>query len=738
MLSPENATTGNPIIVPSKDVIEVEQQFYIHASSTLADDRTRVLLNGDTFAVFDRSGDIHPLGIGQQGIFHKETRHLSRLELRLCGMRPLLLSSTIREDNILFAVDLTNPDLELNAHQHLARGTLHIYRTKFLADSICYDNITLHNYNEHPIDIELWFEFGADFADIFEVRGEKRLHRGKIHPEQTDRGAIDLRYDGLDNIRRTTRIECSMPSSTIQPGRIQVPIHLEPQGETSFTLNIECIHQGENGHAHLNYREALQSMNEKREKGPLAEVEIETSNEEFNDWLRRSRSDLAMMVTPTPFGPYPYAGVPWFSTVFGRDGLITALELLWLAPSIAKGVLSYLAATQATAHDAERDADPGKILHEMRQGEMAELREVPFGRYYGSVDATPLFVVLAAAYYERTSDLGFLRTLWPNILAALQWIETYGDRDGDGFVEYARESENGLVQQGWKDSGDSIFYADGRLAVGPIALCEVQSYVYAAKIGIAAVARDLGHVELARRLNSQASALRKSFDKHFWSEEISMFALALDGEKRQCNVRSSNAGHCLFSGIASKAQSRLIANEMLSTAFFSGWGIRTIVTSEKRYNPMSYHNGSVWPHDNAMIAYGALRSADKTMPLRVLSGLLDLSAKVNLHRLPELICGFNRRPGKGPTLYPVACAPQAWAAGAVFMVLQACLGLEVRASESRVYFHHSALPESIKHIVLRNLRVGNACVDLSFERYSETVGVDILRRIGEVEIVALR
>ena len=722
----------------NRDVIEVDQQFYIRASSALADDRTRVLLNGDTFAIFDRGGDIQPVGFGQQGIFHNETRHLSRLEMLFCGFRPLLLSSTIREDNVLFAIDLTNPDIQLESGLSLPRGTVHIYRTKFLTELVCYDQITLNNYSDTAIDVEVSFAFEADFADIFEVRGEKRKRRGEKLHQEVGRSSVTLAYEGLDQIRRTTRVVCSQPSCEPHEGSIAVPLHIEAHSEVSFTVNVMCESEGNGRTTSISYSEGLQAMIRRRSAGPLAEVDIQTSNEQFNSWIHRSCADLAMMVTETPHGLYPYAGVPWFSTVFGRDGIITALELLWLTPSIAKGVLSYLAASQATSHEAARDADPGKILHEMRKGEMARLGEVPFARYYGTVDGTPLFVLLAAAYYQRTADTEFLREIWPNILAALEWIDVYGDRDRDGFVEYARQTDHGLVQQGWKDSGDSVFHNDGRLAVGPIALCEVQAYVYAAKNGIASVAAELGHTDLADRLRLQAADLRAKFQSAFWSEELGIFVLALDGEKKQCRVRSSNAGQCLFSGIASDAQYRSISEALLSPASFSGWGMRTLVTGESRYNPMSYHNGSMWPHDNALIAFGALRRREKELASRITSGLLDLSSEVMFHRLPELICGFGRRPGKGPTLYPVACSPQAWAAGSVFMLLQACLGLEIRASESRIYLHHSALPEKVEQIRIRNLKVGDGSVDLSCERYADSVSVNILRRSGNVEIVVMR
>lgn len=720
-----------------KDVIEIGQKFYISASSSMADDRTRVLLHGDTFAVFDRSGDIQPVGFGQQGIFHNEMRFLSRLELKVNGERPLLLSSTIRQDNVLFAVDLTNPDLPLPNGAQLPRGTLHIYRAKFLSQSVCHDRITVHNYGDTPVDVQLELEFDADFADIFEIRGEKRKRKGELLPDQVERSAVTLNYKGLDDKYRSTRIECSSPACHGHEGGMEIPLHLDAHSEFSITVSVQC--RLDDAQASVgSYDECLQQLAHQRTTGPLSRVKIETSNDQFNRWVTRSRSDLAMMVTETEHGPYPYAGVPWYATVFGRDGIITALELLWLTPEIARGVLQFLASTQATSFDPDNDAEPGKILHELRKGEMANLREVPFGRYYGTIDSTPLFLMLAAGYYQRTADLEFQRSIWPNVLAALEWIDRYGDRDGDGFVEYARHTEHGLVQQGWKDSNDSIFHSDGRLAKGPIALCEVQSYVYAAKRSIAQVARDLGQTALADKLTAQALELRAKFGQAFWNSNLGMFVIALDGEKKPCDVRSSNAGHCLFSGIASDAQAQSVSESLLKPEFYSGWGIRTIASEESRYNPMSYHNGSMWPHDNAVIAYGALHRPNKQIALRVLTGLMELSEHVSLRRLPELICGFNRRPGKGPTLYPVACSPQAWSAGALFLTLQACLGLEVCAREARIYLYNSALPECLQHVRIKNLQVGEACVDLAFERYNETVGVNIMRRTGKVEIVAIR
>jgi glycogen debranching enzyme len=714
------------------DIIEIENQFYIRAESSLADDRTRVLMRGDAFAVFDRNGDFQAIGFNEHGLFYKEARHLSKSVLSLAQTRLLLLSSTITDDNALLAVDLTNPDLQFMSGETLLRGALHVCRTKFLWKNACQERIEIHNYGLNSVAIEFLFQFSADFADIFEVRGQRRARRGRVLEPQVENSGVTLAYEGLDGLLRTTRLECMGATAQMAANEMRIPLALGPRDQTSFTLSVSCNAETET----LSFAEAAEEL--RNDTVAFSDCQITSSNEQFNEWLNRSRVDLRMLTTAKPEGLYPYAGVPWFSTVFGRDGLITALECLWFMPELAKGVLNYLAVTQATETVPENDAEPGKILHETRESEMARVGEVPFRRYYGSVDATPLFIVLAAEYFERTGDSQFLRSIWTNIQTALNWIDFFGDRDGDGFVEYARLSSTGLAQQGWKDSYDSVFHADGKPAAGPIALCEVQAYVYAAKRGIALVAGALGFEEKKLKLEREAEKLMTRFHEAFWSEEISSYALALDGEKRRCQVRSSNAGQCLFSGIAEPRHSRRIVASLLSDKFFSGWGLRTIASSEVRYNPMSYHNGSVWPHDSALIAYGFSQSREKELPCQVLSGLLDASTFFESRRLPELFCGFARSQGKGPTLYPVACAPQAWAAGAAFLILQSCLGLRVHGAESRICLTYPCLPASIEKLRIQNLRVGGSSIDFELGRTEKSVSLDVLSRTGKIEICATR
>ncbi len=729
---------------------EVPAQHYIHTTEARADERTRVLKHDDTFAVFNHFGDIAGRGRSEFGLFHRDTRFLSRMSMHLDDHQPLLLlSSAIRKDNALLAVDLTNPDIDRGGEVAIPRGTLHIHRAQVLWNTTCYSRLRIHNYGDASIQFPLNLAFGADFADIFEVRGETREQRGHRHAPHAEDDALVFAYEGLDDRLRRTHVHLGTPPAALTDRTAHYEVELESKAAIELEWSVTCEMNSRDAAedavpvdgvegAPLRYDAAAEHATQALQSARQAEPQLSTSNEQFDGWLNRSLADLHMLQTETPHGVYPYAGVPWFSTPFGRDGILTAYQCLWFSPGVARGVLRCLAALQAEESNDARDAEPGKILHETRSGEMAALGEVPFDRYYGSVDVTPLFVMLAGAYYRRTGDRAFVQSLWPHVERALAWIDQYGDIDGDGFVEYKRRSEQGLVQQGWKDSNDSVFHADGRAATGPIALCEVQGYVYAAKTAAARLASTLGRTDRARALKGEAKQLANQFEEAFWVDDLSTYALALDGDNRPCRVRTSNAAHCLFSGIARKDHARRVAKTLLSEPSYTGWGIRTVASVEDRYNPMSYHNGSVWPHDNAIAAAGLGRYGHREKAAKIMGGLFDASQFFDLHRLPELFCGFARRADEGPTLYPQACVPQAWAAATPLLCLRACLGLEVNGVEDEVRFHDPYLPPFLEQIWIDGLQVRSSRLTLLITRYEQDVGVRITRREGSAKVVVLK
>ncbi len=727
-----DATIGAPAVPGASPLVH----FYIPATSSLLERRPRTLKAGDMFGLFDHYGDVVAGPGSPEGLYYRDTRILSEFRLSVAGRRPLLLGSVVTDDNLLLKADLTNPDLFDEARRLLLpRDTLHIMRSRVLHGDSCLERLRLQSFQAEPLEIALEIAFAADFADLFEVRGHRPEGRGTVAVEQLDEDRVVLGYRARDGRVQRTVLSFDPAPDRLTQESAEWRVRLEAGDRRLLHVYVD-VEEGEARRVPTRrafagcLREARRSL--RRASGRA--TAIVTSNELFNEVVRRAIADLYMLITDTPWGPYPYAGIPWFSTAFGRDGIVTAMQMLWIDPEVARGVLRFLAATQATEEDPEADAEPGKILHETRQGELARLGEVPFGRYYGSVDATPLFVLLAGMYFERTRDVTTLRTLWPHIVAALDWIDRYGDRDGDGFVEYARASRTGLANQGWKDSADSVFHADGRLAEGPIAPVEVQGYVYAARRHAAEMARALGQWDRARREEEEAARLARRFEEAFWSEEIGCYALALDGDKRPCLVRSSNAGQLLFTGIVSPERATRLARLLLGPSFFSGWGIRTVAVGEARYNPMSYHNGSIWPHDNALIARGLAAYGFRDEALRVLGGLVDAAGYMDLRRLPELFCGFPRQPTTGPTHYPVACSPQAWASGAILSLLQSCLGLQIDAAARIVQLVHPRLPAFLKEVRLRNIRLGEARVDLLLRRHGQDVAVNLLEREGDLGV----
>lgn len=672
------------------------------------------LKHDDTFLVADRYGDVFGEG---DGLFSNDTRLLSRWRVLLSGERPSLLSGALSQDNVLFTANLTNHPLPLLGGAPVPEGVIHIERTRLLWDARLFERVTLKNFSESNATLPLSFEFAADFHDMFEVRGAPRPTRGRVLPPRVQDSCVYLGYDGLDGVKRATVLSFFPAPRKLTGQCADFTISLPPQGQ--YVIFIEIGSDPGPGPSRERFRAAAArarfAMRGARRRGAV----LRSSGRLFNEWMDRSRADLALLTTELPTGPYPYAGIPWFSTTFGRDAIITSLQMLWLDPQLARGVLRFLSDNQAHERSLFEAAEPGKILHEARKGEMTALGELPFGRYYGGVDTTPLFVMLAGAYAERTADMEFIDTLWPSLIAAMAWVDGDGDSDGDGFLDYRASKTGGLTNQAWKDSSDSIFHADGSLAQGAIAVVEVQGYVYAARRAMAELSQRRGDTAAAEIWRKQAETLRQNVEAKYWMDDRDFYAIARD-QTGQCQVRASNPGHLLFCGLPSPARAEKVIEQLLSPAFSSGWGLRTLAAGEPRFNPMSYHNGSVWPHDTALCTAGMALYGNRMGTVRVMASTFEAAVRFEM-RMPELFCGFSRERGEPPVAYPVACLPQAWSSGAVFMLLQACLGLRVDGFRREIHVDQPQLPIGIDNLVIRGIAIGDDSIDLEFQRLGNRI-----------------
>jgi len=677
--------------------------------------RQFALKHGDCFVVADDYGDIRGRG---DGLFRDDTRVLSHFRLLIGDRPPSLLGASLSQDNIVFTANLTNLPLTTAEGKPTPQGVIHIERSRLLWQDRMYERLTLSNYGDRATIVPLTLRFEADFRDMFEVRGSARSKRGVSYDAETESDSVSLHYEGLDKLVRRSTVSFSQPPAQIFSDHADFMLNLPKRGSETLFVEVGADRIAAPGRERFRAAAARArwAMRAKRRRGAT----VFSSGRVFNDWLSRARADIALLTTELPTGPYPYAGIPWFSTAFGRDGVISALQMLWLDPALARGVLAFLAQHQATETSPFSDSQPGKIMHETRKGEMAVLRELPFGRYYGGVDTTPLYIYLASAYAARTGDMAFIDTLWPSLVAAAAWMEDTSRQDGNGFVSYQRAADSGLSNQGWKDSFDSVFHADGRIPKGPIALVEVQGYAYAAYRGLTGLAARREDADGAAHWTDCAENMRAAVERSFWMEEAGFYALALDGDGKPCQVRSSNAGHLLYAGLPSPERAQRLTDQLLTASLHSGWGIRTLADDELPFNPMSYHNGSIWPHDTAICATGMAGYGSRDSVVRLMSGAFEAAVHFNM-RLPELFCGFTRSSGEAPVAYPVACLPQAWSSGSVFMLMQACLGLEIDGFAGEIHVNRPRLPIGIDQLTIRRLGVGAAAVDLSFQRVGDRV-----------------
>ncbi|QGQ48096.1 amylo-alpha-1,6-glucosidase [Metabacillus sediminilitoris] len=693
----------------------------------------RVIKENDLFLLTDTKGNIpenHPYGLG---LYTKDTRFLSKLDLRINGEEPILLSSDATE-NYMAKILLTNPHMEKDGELILWRESVEIERLRFICDDILYETIKVKNYYPKSISFNVSVHMDVDFADMFIVRGFQTGKVGQRQGQTAEDNTLTYHYAGADDIYRATKVQWDRPAEKVnEEGSIQFNFTLGHGEEDTVTLMIQPLIGEKQEKTLRSVQEAMEQLKHSYEQWEEKIVKVTTDYQPLQRLIDRGIADLKVLLTDLGYGQFPVAGLPWFGVPFGRDSLIAALQMLAFNPEIAKGTLLTMANTQGQSVDPWRDEQPGKIMHEIRFGELANTNQIPFTPYYGTIDATPLFLILLTEYVKWTGDFELVKKLEGNIEAALTWIDQYGDRDGDLFVEYHQESSKGIANQGWKDSGDSIVHRNGYYAQTPIALSEVQGYVYQAKTGLADIYEAIGRTEEAETLRSEANALQVKFDEAFWMDDVSFYAIALDGNKQQVGTITSNPGHLLMSGMLSSERVEAVSKILLSSKMFSGYGIRTMGEEEAGYNPMSYHDGSIWPHDNSLIILGLSKIGKQEEANNVIQGLIDTSSHFEYDRLPELFCGYSKERGK-PVLYPVACSPQAWAAGTPLLFIQSILGMFPDSTKKQIHLSPQLLP-SMNELSLEGIVVGNGQLSLTVRRENDEVAMDIMENTTGYEIV---
>ncbi len=700
-------------------------------SSLISDIReTLTIKSGNLFLLCDEEGNI-PIGnTAGLGLYLGDTRHLSAYEMILDQIRPTTLLTSARLGSAS-EQQLTNRDIRIR-NRIVRKETLLISRSRIIGSGL-EERLVVSNFNSFEVTITLLLRFSSDFADIFEVRGLRRDQRGSIHRPTVDPVGVTLSYDGLDHVRRETRLEFSPAPDRVSGTSAVFRLRLPPLGSVSLRITVTASHSSLHP-ATRDHSRVLMPAHGQGANWLAAQTNIETNNEFFNAALDRSLADLRLLINRLDDDEYIAAGTPWYASLFGRDSLITAWQTLAWNPEIARGVLRLLARFQGRQRDDWRDEEPGKILHELRTGELAKSGLIPHSPYYGAVDSTPLFVMLLGAYERWTGDHALVEQLAPALDAALQWMIQDGDPDHDGFIEYSRRSIKGLANQGWKDSGEGIVNRNGSLPQPPIALVEVQGYAYAAYLAGADLLETLGRTGEAGNLRARAVSLRDRFEQQFWMETERYYALGLDGRKQHITAITSNPGHALWTGIASQERAELVADRLLSPALFSGWGVRTLAEDMAAYNPLGYHLGTIWPHDNALIVAGLMRYGFPDHARRIATSLFDAGRAFRYYRLPELFCGITRTEHSTPIGYPVACSPQAWAAGSLPYILQALLGIHPQSSGRVLLVDHPALPDWLREVRVNRLRIGSGRVNLVARREGPRTAVDVLAVDGDVAV----